>query len=52
VPDKKESSYDLSSSSDEAELLLDEKGRFASLQNESSKARKKKTGVNIDPFDL
>jgi len=58
VPDKKGSSYDLSSSSDllsscdEADLSLDEKGRFARLKNEISKARKKKTGVNIDPSDL
>jgi len=58
VPDEMGSSYDLSScfdllsSSDEAELPLDEKGRFASLKNVISKARKKKTGVNIDPSDL
>jgi len=55
---KKGSSYDpsnssdLLSSSDEAELSLDEKGRFASLKNEISKARKKKMGENIDPSDL
>ena len=30
----------------------DEKGRFDSLTNEISKARKTKTGINIDPSDL
>ena len=52
MPVLKGSSSDSLSKSGEAESSLDEKGRFASLREEISKARKKKTGVNFEPSDL